>query len=83
MERVDLPDLPDDLVCLQADWYRTYDALAVPRPARATVLRRRLYVLSVRLRWHPYWSHTAVAVPAARAELRRQGRELWVLEGAR
>ena len=80
MDRV---DLPDDLVCLQAAWYRTYDALAVPRPARTTVLRRRLYVLSVRLRWHPYWSRTAVAVPAARAELRRRGREQWALETAR
>ncbi|MDT7847348.1 hypothetical protein [Streptomyces justiciae] len=45
-------------------------------------LRRRLYALSIRLRWHPYWSRTAVAVPAARAELRRQGRELRALERA-
>ncbi|MCX5357598.1 hypothetical protein OG864_02430 [Streptomyces sp. NBC_00124] len=81
MERVDLLDLPDDLVCLQAAWYRTYDALAAPRPARTTVLRRRLYALSVRLRWHPYWTRT-VAVPMARAELRRQG-QLRALEGAR
>ncbi|MCX5357612.1 hypothetical protein OG864_02500 [Streptomyces sp. NBC_00124] len=79
---VDLPDLPDDLVCLQAAWYRAYDALAAPRPARTTALRRRLYALSVRLRWHPYWTRTA-AVPAARAELRRQGRQLRTLEGAR
>jgi hypothetical protein len=82
MERVDLPDLPDDLVRLQAAWYRTYDALAAPRPARTTALRRRLYALSVRLRWHPYWTRTA-AVPAARAELRRQARQLRTLESAR
>ncbi|MER6188124.1 hypothetical protein [Streptomyces sp. NPDC001652] len=80
MERV---DLPHDLACLQAAWYRTYDALAAPRPAYTTALRRRLHVLSVRLRWHPYWSRTAVAVPAARAELRRQGRQLRALEGVR
>ncbi|MEU5893597.1 hypothetical protein ABZ835_43290 [Streptomyces sp. NPDC047461] len=79
MERV---DLPHDLVCLQAAWYRTYDALAAPRPARTAALRRRLYALSVRLRWHPYWTRTA-AVQAARAELRRQGRQLRTLEGGR
>ncbi|MFJ9634971.1 hypothetical protein ACIRU8_45500 [Streptomyces sp. NPDC101175] len=73
MDRV---DLPDDLVLLQADWYRTYDALAAPRPARTTALRRRLFVLSSRLRWHPYWTHSATAVPAARAELRRRGRTM-------
>ncbi|MPY36840.1 hypothetical protein FNH09_38175 [Streptomyces adustus] len=68
--------LPHDLVLLQAAWYRTYDALAVSRPARTAVLRRRLYALSARLLWHPYWSRPAVAVPAARAELRRRGRAL-------
>ncbi|MEU9917610.1 hypothetical protein [Streptomyces sp. NPDC051001] len=62
---------------LQAAWYRTYDALAAPRPARTTVLRRRLYALS-----HPYWTRTAAA-PAARAELRRQARRLRTLESAR
>jgi hypothetical protein len=61
---------------------RTYDALTAPRPTRTTVLRRRLYALSVRLRWHPHWTRTA-AVPAARAELRRQTRQLRALEGAR
>jgi len=60
-----------------------YDALAAPRSARTTVLRRRLYALSVRLRWHPYWSRPALAVPTARAELRRQGRELRALERVR
>ncbi|MFE2586101.1 hypothetical protein [Streptomyces sp. NPDC059378] len=43
---------------------------------KPTVLRRRLYALSARLLWHPYWSRPAVAVPDARAELRRQGRAL-------
>ncbi|MER5602991.1 hypothetical protein [Streptomyces sp. NPDC002265] len=73
MDRV---DFPHDLVLLQAAWYRTYDALAVPRPARTAVLRRRLYALSIRLLWHPYWLRLAIAVPAAREELRRQGRAL-------
>ncbi|MFI9601474.1 hypothetical protein ACIHCX_16670 [Streptomyces sp. NPDC052043] len=40
---------PRDLMQLQADWRRTYEALAAPSPARATVLRRRLQWLSVRL----------------------------------
>ncbi|MEU1183664.1 hypothetical protein ABZ464_39750 [Streptomyces sp. NPDC005820] len=69
-------DFPHHLVRLQADWYRTYDALAAPRPARVTALRRRLHALSVRLRWHPYWSREVVAVPTARSELRRRGRAL-------
>ncbi|KOV74072.1 hypothetical protein ADL00_02950 [Streptomyces sp. AS58] len=34
--------LPHDLVLLQADWYRTYDALPSPSPVRTTFLRRRL-----------------------------------------
>nr|WP_079073821.1 hypothetical protein [Streptomyces sp. Root1310] len=64
------------MVRLQADWYRVYDALAALRPAHVTMLRRRLYVLSVRLGWHPFWSQRAVAVPAARVELRSRGRVL-------
>ncbi|MDR6974379.1 hypothetical protein J2X68_001057 [Streptomyces sp. 3330] len=73
---MDAVDFPHDLVRLQADWFRVYDALAAPRPAHVTVLRRRLYALSVRLRWHPFWSQRTVAVPAARVELRRRGRAL-------
>ncbi|USQ89897.1 hypothetical protein NFX46_40140 (plasmid) [Streptomyces phaeoluteigriseus] len=69
-------DLPHDLVRLQADWYRTYDALAAPHPARPTALRHRLQVLSARLCWHPYWSRQEGLVPAVRQELRRQGRAL-------
>ncbi|MEU3986553.1 hypothetical protein AB0F77_41935 [Streptomyces sp. NPDC026672] len=72
---MDRADFPHDLLRLQVDWYRTYDALAASRSAHVTVLRRRLNVLSARLRWHPYWSRTAGA-PAARAELRRQARAL-------
>ncbi|OXY87467.1 hypothetical protein BEK98_43855 [Streptomyces diastatochromogenes] len=33
---------PRDLIELQADWQRTYAALAVPRPVHTTALRRRL-----------------------------------------
>ncbi|MFD5571066.1 hypothetical protein [Streptomyces cadmiisoli] len=65
----------DDLVRLQADWYRTYTALAVSRPASGAELRRRLQTLSVRLLWHPYWSGPG-RMPAARAELRRQVRAM-------
>ncbi|KPI02914.1 hypothetical protein OK074_5064 [Actinobacteria bacterium OK074] len=66
---------PPDLIELQADWQRTYAALAVPRPASPAALRRRLQVLSARLLWHPYFSHPG-RVPAARVELRRQARVL-------
>ncbi|MEU1519442.1 hypothetical protein ABZ490_46240 [Streptomyces sp. NPDC005811] len=65
-----------DLVCLQADWYRTCDVLGASRPAEVTVLRRRLYALSVRLGRHPCWSGEAVAMSVARSELRRRGRVL-------
>ncbi|WP_258382846.1 hypothetical protein [Streptomyces sp. NTH33] len=32
---------PPDLMQLQTDWHRTYEALAAPDPARTTELRRR------------------------------------------
>ncbi|MFD5342235.1 hypothetical protein ACFWJY_00310 [Streptomyces anulatus] len=62
---------PDDLVRAQQEWHDTYRALAVPRPRRATELRRRLFLLSVRIAWHPFWSTPAGWTPAARVELRR------------
>ncbi|MCX4524035.1 hypothetical protein OHA69_41325 [Streptomyces anulatus] len=62
---------PDDLVRAQREWHDTYRALAVPRPRRATELRRRLLLLSVRIEWHPFWSTPAGWTPAARVELRR------------
>ncbi|MFF0228552.1 hypothetical protein [Streptomyces sp. NPDC004629] len=65
---------PRDLIELQAEWQRTYAALAVPCPVHTAVLRRRLQVLSGRLLFHPYWS--CAGAPAARAELRRQARGL-------
>ncbi|XUL85516.1 hypothetical protein ACQ86D_01510 [Streptomyces galilaeus] len=46
--------LPTELIALQADWQRTYAALAVPSPVHATALRRRLYALSGQLLCHPY-----------------------------
>ncbi|WP_405848514.1 hypothetical protein [Streptomyces sp. NBC_01518] len=67
--------LPPDLIELQADWQRTYAALAVPTPVHATALRRRLYALSGRLLFHPYWSSSR-RLPGARVELRRQARAL-------
>jgi hypothetical protein len=63
---------PSDLIKLQADWQRTYAALAVPRPVHTTALRRRLQTLSGQLLWHPYWSVPGTS--AARVELRRQAR---------
>ncbi|MFI9194251.1 hypothetical protein ACIG0A_33735 [Streptomyces californicus] len=62
---------PPDLIAAQQEWHATYHALAVARPARATELRRRLLHLSVRIRWHPWWSTSAGWSPAARVELRR------------
>lgn len=53
---VEHASLPTGLIALQADWQRTYAALAVPPPVHATALRRRLYALSGQLLCHPYWS---------------------------
>ncbi|WP_030186983.1 hypothetical protein [Streptomyces sp. NRRL S-813] len=66
---------PSDLMQLQADWHRTYEARAAPGRTASTVLRRRLYWLSVRLWWHPYWTGPG-RMPAARTELSRQARVL-------
>ncbi|MGW3200148.1 hypothetical protein ACWDBD_37390 [Streptomyces sp. NPDC001118] len=65
---------PRDLIELQADWQRTYAALAVPHPVHTTALRRRLQTLSTQLQFHPYWS--SPWAPAARVELRRQAHAL-------
>ncbi|MFJ9620769.1 hypothetical protein [Streptomyces sp. NPDC101181] len=62
---------PPDLVRAQQEWFDVYRALAQPRPRHATELRRRLYLLSVRIHWHPFWSTPAGWTPAARVELRR------------
>ncbi|MFH8402576.1 hypothetical protein ACH4E9_34785 [Streptomyces anulatus] len=62
---------PDDLIRAQQEWHDTYRALAVPRPRRATELRRRLLHLSVHIHKHPFWS-TAAGAAAARVELRRR-----------
>ncbi|MFE1545712.1 hypothetical protein ACFW61_35365 [Streptomyces microflavus] len=62
---------PDDLIRAQQQWHDTYRALAAPRPRRATELRRRLRLLSVRIHWHPFWSTPNGWSPAARVELRR------------
>ncbi|MFE2943451.1 hypothetical protein ACFXKG_31020 [Streptomyces sp. NPDC059255] len=70
---MDPKDFPDDLVQTQAAWNATYNALAAPRPRDTTALRHRLLLLSVRLRWHPYWQ-TVPSVPAARSELRQLAR---------
>jgi hypothetical protein len=66
---------PRDLIELQADWQRTYAALAVPRPVHTTALRRRLQMLSGQLLFHSYWSGPG-QTPAARVELRRHARSL-------
>lgn len=66
---------PSDLIQLQADWQRTYAALAVPRPVHTTALRRRLHSLSGQLLFHPYWSSPG-RLPGARVELRRHARAL-------
>lgn len=66
---------PRDLIELQADWQRTYAALAVPRPVHTTALRRRLQTLSGQLLFHPHWSAPDRA-PTARVELCRQARTL-------
>ncbi|WSU06353.1 hypothetical protein OG245_00705 [Streptomyces sp. NBC_01116] len=45
---------------------------SAPSPRRATELRRRLVLRSVRIEWHPFWSTPAGWTPAAR--LRRWAR---------
>ncbi|MER5312624.1 hypothetical protein ABT034_33145 [Streptomyces sp. NPDC002773] len=71
---------PDDLVCAQEAWTRTYEELARPRtPSGAgnTALRRRLIRLSATVWFHPYWARPRPG--AGRAELldhaRSQGRD--------
>ncbi|MEU8710176.1 hypothetical protein [Streptomyces sp. NPDC048565] len=63
---------PDDLVRAQREWHDTYRALALPRPRRATELRRRLLALSARIHWHPFWSTPPGRTPAARVDLRQR-----------
>ncbi|MGZ2361665.1 hypothetical protein LRE75_34150 [Streptomyces sp. 372A] len=65
---------PDDLVRAQQAWNAAYRALAVPHPRRATMLRRRLLRLSVRLQEHPFWATPYGRGPAGRVELRRRAR---------
>ncbi|MEU4029185.1 hypothetical protein AB0F60_23760 [Streptomyces anulatus] len=59
------------MIRAQREWHDVYRALAVPRPRRATELRRRLLHLSVRIEWHPFWSTPDGWSAAARVELRR------------
>ncbi|MDX3055969.1 hypothetical protein PV394_12600 [Streptomyces sp. NE06-03E] len=73
---------PDDLVRAQREWHDTYRALALPRPRRATELRRRLLALSVRIHWHPFWSTPPGRTPAARVVLRQRTGEGRRTEGA-
>ncbi|MEU9438850.1 hypothetical protein [Streptomyces sp. NPDC048252] len=49
---------------------------AAARKLNSGVQRQRLYTLWARLRWHPFWSQRALAVPAARVELHNRGRAL-------
>ncbi|MGW4880545.1 hypothetical protein ACWEPI_28790 [Streptomyces sp. NPDC004262] len=62
---------PDDLAQAQLEWSATYRQLAA-RPGR-TELRRRLYRLSTRLHFHPYWQQRRPH-PAAWRDLRDHGR---------
>lgn len=78
---MDVPDFPDDLVQTQAAWNATYQALAAPRPRDTTALRRRLFHLSVRLWWHPYWE-TVPSVSAAPSELRQLARARRAIQAA-
>ncbi|MEU6702128.1 hypothetical protein [Streptomyces wuyuanensis] len=65
---------PDDLVQIQRDWLRTYEALARCSPGvGTTVLRRRLIVESCRIARHPFWAESGRS-PAMWGELRRIAR---------
>ncbi|MFD6892476.1 hypothetical protein [Streptomyces sp. NPDC059957] len=68
------PLFPHDLIRLQYEWIRTYEALARLTPTQgATDLRRRLIDLSSALACHPYWA-TSGCSSAMRAELVRRAR---------
>lgn len=63
-----------DLIRLQYEWIRTYEALARLTPTQAsTDLRRRLIELSGVLASHPYWATPGLS-PARRTELLRRAR---------
>ncbi|WP_432073160.1 hypothetical protein [Streptomyces wuyuanensis] len=64
---------PPDLLRLQIDWIRTYEALARQAPTESTTaLRRRLIELSCRLAGHDFWAGPGGT--AERASLRRTAR---------
>ncbi|SDM50619.1 hypothetical protein [Streptomyces wuyuanensis] len=64
---------PPDLLRLQTDWIRTYEALAQRAPTESTTaLRRRLIELSCRLAGHDFWAGPGGT--AERASLRRTAR---------
>lgn len=68
------PLLPHDLIRLQYEWIRTYEALArLTRTQGATELRRRLIDLSRALASHPYWAASGCS-SAMHAELVRRAR---------
>ncbi|MFD6892857.1 hypothetical protein [Streptomyces sp. NPDC059957] len=68
------PLFTDDLIRLQYEWIRTYEALARLTPTQsATRLRRRLIDLSRALTSHPYWAASGCS-SAMRAELVRRAR---------
>lgn len=68
------PLFPSDLIRLQSEWIRTYEALARLGPGQgSTELRRRLIELSGALASHPYWAAPGRS-PAARTELLRRAR---------
>jgi hypothetical protein len=68
---------PDDLLQAQQAWYAAYQQLAeAAHPAEATVLRRTLQRLSVRISTHPYWATIPGRAPVARRELKQAAREM-------
>ncbi|AWZ06857.1 MULTISPECIES: hypothetical protein [unclassified Streptomyces] len=68
------PLFPHDLIRLQHEWIRTYEALARLTPTQgSTDLRRRLIDLSGVLAAHPYWAAPGCS-PARRTELLRRAR---------
>ncbi|MFD9302214.1 hypothetical protein ACFWCB_05895 [Streptomyces sp. NPDC060048] len=65
---------PHNLIRLQYEWIRTYEALTRLTPVQSsTDLRRRLIELSRALASHPYWG-TAGCSPARHTELVRRAR---------
>lgn len=64
------PEIPEDLVQAQRDWYATYRQLADSSGTQTAALRRHLLQLSAQIAGHPFWARVCNE-PAARMALKQ------------